>query len=247
MNFFKDKTYIIAGASSGIGKNVAEYLTNEMHANVVLIARRYEMISKLAKELPGNNYAIEYDFCDVENIENIFTELCKKNIAIDGMVYAVGIAPLFKIEDNDYDLMMRTMKVNSLAFGEAGKHMLRAECVNDNASIVAISSIVSLTTTNRQSAYAASKAMLNTYVKYLAKEALGRMRVNAVLPGTVETEMFEKLKLESPDLEKKMKINYPLGVIPKEEISKLVVFLLSDNAKHITGSLFPIDSGYMLK
>ena len=160
----------------------------EMKANVVLIARRYEIISELAKKLPGRNYAIEFDLEKAENVGEIFEKVNEMHITIDGLVYAAGIAPLFKMEDNDYAMMMQTMKVNALAFGELGKYMLCEKCVNSGASIVAISSIVSLVTTNRQSAYAASKTMLNTYVKYLAKEALGKMRVNAVLPGAVRTE-----------------------------------------------------------
>lgn len=247
MSDLKNKVYIVTGASSGIGRNIAEYLTKEMGASVVLIARRYQVVEKLAKSLPGNNYAIKFDFNNVDSVVKIFENLNDNNIKVDGLVYAAGIAPLFKIEENDYDMIMQTIKVNALAFAEFGKFMLKENCVNSHASIVAISSIVSLVTTNRQSAYASSKAMLNTYVRYLAKEAVGKMRVNAVLPGIVETEMYNQLKEESPGLEEKTKKNQPLGSIPKEQISKLVAFLLSDDAQYITGSLLAIDGGYMLK
>ena len=247
MEGLKNKTYIITGASSGIGKNIAEYLTQEMQANVVLIARRYEIIKKMAEELPGENYAFSFDFNQSDKVGSIFNYLKENNILVDGMVYAAGIAPLFKLEENEYDAMMQTMHVNALSFAEMGKYMLQGQCTVEHAAIVAVSSIVSLVTSNRQSAYAASKTMLNTYVKYLAKEALGRMRVNAVLPGAVETELYDKLKSESFEFEEKIKRNYPLGVIPKEQVSKLVAFLLSQDAEYITGALYTIDSGYMLR
>lgn len=246
MNSLKNKTYIIAGASSGIGKNIAEYLTQKCSANVILIARRYEVIQSLTKKLPGNNYAIEFDFNNIEQIAEIFSKIQDWNIKVDGLVYSAGIAPLFAIKENNPIEAEMTMRVNALAFVECGKYMLTSECVNKNAAMVAVSSIVSMATTNRQSAYAASKAMLNTYVKYLAKEALEKMRVNAVLPGVVETEMYAALREKSENLDQRTKENQPLGIIPAEQVSKLVTFLLSEDAKFITGSLYTIDGGYLL-
>lgn len=244
---FSGKTFLVAGASSGIGKNVSEYLTKEAGANVVLVARRSEIISKLAEILPGNNYAITYDFSDLENIGDIFNECLKNNIELDGVVYSVGIAPLYMMKDNDSEKAIATMTVNALAFAEMGKYMLDSKCMKKNASIVVISSIISLIVTNRQSAYAASKAMLNTYVKYLAKEALGKMRVNAILPGVVETELYQKLKSLSENLEEKTKKDQPLGIIPPEKISKMVEYLLSEDAEFVTGSFFTIDGGFLVK
>lgn len=247
MQCFKNKTYIITGASSGVGKNVAEYLTKQLNANVILIARRKEIIDRLADMLPGNNYAIEFDLTNTERIGEIFEILEKKDVYVDGLVYAAGIAPLQKLEDNEYDLMMETMKINVLSFAEMGKYMLQSKCVRNEGAVVAVSSIVSLVASNRQSAYASSKAMLNTYVKYFAKEALGKLRVNAVLPGAIETEMYQKLREQTDNFDEKMKRNYPLGVIPVDRISKLIVYLLSDDADFITGSLFNIDGGFLLK
>lgn len=242
-----DKNYIIVGASSGIGKNVAKFLTENCGANVILVARREDIITKMAYELKGDNFAIKYDLEDLENIEYIF-EICHKNgYKLDGMVYSAGVSPLFNIAENDVKLMEKVMKVNVLAFVELGKYMLNDKYSNKGASIVAISSIVSLLTTNRQSVYAASKAMLNTYVRYLAKEAIGKMRVNAILPGVVETEMYLELKQKSQNLDEKTKQNQPLGIIPVEKISKMVLYLLSDDASYITGSLFNMDGGYLIR
>ncbi|RGY94784.1 SDR family oxidoreductase [Clostridium sp. AM58-1XD] len=244
---FSGKTFLIAGASSGIGKNVAEYLTKETGANVVLVARRKEILSNLAEILPGNNYAIAYDFSDLANIGEIFDDCLKNNISLDGVVYSAGIAPLYWMRDNDNKKAIETITVNALAFGEMGKYMLNSKCMKKNASVVVISSIVSLVVTNRQSAYAASKSVLNTYVKYLAKEALGKMRVNAILPGVVETELYQELRSQSKNLEEKTNRNQPLGIIPPQKISKMVEYLLSEDSDFVTGSLFIIDGGFLLK
>ena len=174
MNEVQNKTYLIVGASSGIGKGIAEYLTTEIGANVVLVARRYEIIKELAENLPGNNYAIACDISVLENVEKIFDECEEKNIGIDGVVYAAGIAPLFSLKDNNRTEMLQTMNVNALAFAEVASCMLNAKCIKENCSVVAISSIVSQTVTNRQSAYAASKSMLNTYVQYFCFQSYFR-------------------------------------------------------------------------
>lgn len=247
MGQFTGKTFLIIGASSGIGKNTAEFLTEEMDASVVLAARRKDIITGMAKSLPGNNLAVVQDVTDLEHVGNIFEECEACGISLDGMVYSAGIAPLFSIEENDTASMLDTIKVNALAFAELGKYMLTSSCVNKDSSIVAVSSVVSLATTYRQSAYAASKAMLNTYVKYLAKEAIGRLRVNAVLPGVVETEMYQKLREQSENLDEKTRKNQPLGIIPPDKVSRLIAYLLSEDAEYITGSLFLMDGGFLLK
>lgn len=246
MSSFSGKTFLIAGASSGIGKNAAEFLTQSLGANVVLVARRTNIITEMARKLPGSNYAITYDFMDLEHVGDVFAEFEQQKIYLDGIVYSAGIAPLYALKDNDTEHTMDTMKINALAFAEIAKASLNSTCMHEQASIVAVSSIVSLAVTNRQSAYAASKTMLNTYVKYFAKEALGRYRVNAILPGAVETEMYQKLREQSTDFDEKMKRNYPLGVIPVEKISKLIAYLLSEDSSYITGSLIQIDSGFLL-
>lgn len=238
------RTYMILGASSGIGKNIAEYLTKEKKCNVVLVARNEKKLNELAEELPGNNLAIAYDLKDLAHIDRIFETCMDRHLVLDGVVYSAGIAPLFSIEDNDPEQIMETIKINVLAFSEIGKCLLHYDCVSNNCAVVAISSIVSQTVTNRQSAYAASKAMLNTYVRFLAREGIHRLRVNAILPGAVRTELLQEMFSQSEGLEERMQKYYPLGIIPVDRISKLAAYLLSDDADHITGSLIEMDSGY---
>lgn len=247
MNKLIDKTYMVIGASSGIGKGIAEYLTQELGANVVLVARRKEIITELAQNFPGKNMAISCDIRELERIGDIFSECERAGVCLDGIVYSAGVAPLCALKDNDAENVLDTIKVNALGFAEVAKYLLNTKCVVKGASVVAISSVVSQVTTNRQSTYASSKAMLNTYVKYFAKEALGKMRVNAVLPGIVETEMYERLREQSENLDEKTKKNQPMGIIPIDRVAKLVAFLLSDDSDYMTGSLVFLDGGFLLR
>lgn len=247
MSLWADRTYMIIGASSGMGKCIAEYLTQEMGANVVLVARRQKIIEEMAVRLPGDNFAIPCDVKELGKIENVFVECESKGICLNGLIYSAGVAPLCSLKDNNTEEMLDAMKVNALGFAEVAKQMLNTECFEENASVVAISSTVSQVTTNRQSAYAASKTMLNTYVKFFAKEALGKFRVNAIIPAAVETEMYQKLRTQSDNLDEKTKRSQPLGIIPVDRVAKVVKFLLSDDSDYMTGSFLVLDGGYLLK
>ena len=242
----KGKTYLITGASSGIGKAIAEYLTINEGANVVLIARNSAVINKMADELPGDNIAFEFDLEKIEDIEKIFIYCNKNRVRLDGMVYAAGIAPLFSIEENDIKAAETTMRINAMAFLECARCFQNEVYSNNKSSIVAISSILSEVVTYRQSAYAASKVALNTYVKFLAKEFIHKMRVNSVLLSVVNTPIYEKLAKQSCNFEKNTEKKQPLGVIETLEVSEFVAFLLSEKSKYITGSLMKMDSGFTL-
>lgn len=210
MRGFSGKTVLVVGASSGIGKAAAERLA-DAGASVVLVARREGVIREMAQRLPGSNLAVPCDMKDLGSIEGIFGECVRRAVRIDGAVYSAGTAPLCALKDNDIETMCDTVKVNALAFAQMAKCMLNSPCMAQGASVVAMSSVASVAISNRQSAYGSSKAMLNAYVKRFAKEALGRFRVNAVLPGAVGTQMYEELKKQSEGLEERLKRDQPLS------------------------------------
>ena len=96
-------------------------------------------------------------------------------------------------------------------------------------------------TDGRQSVYGSSKAALEETVRCLAKELMLRhIRVNAVALGAVQTELYKKLECENTSLGNR----YPLGVIPLEEVSGLILQLLSDDAAYMTGSILKMDAGH---
>ena len=140
--------------------------------------------------------------------------------------------------------MKRVIVLNAFSFVELGKYFSMKKYSNNESAIVAVSSIASILNDPGMVQYSASKAALNAEVKTMAKEFMKRkIRVNAILPANVNTEMFTSgVDVIEGFMEKALE-RQPLGIIDPEQIAYLAEFLLSENAKYITGELFVISGG----
>lgn len=245
------KNYLIVGASSGIGEACVHKLANEAD-NLILVGRNVKKLNMLKEQYTGtiNIYPVFYDLLDLEHIKSIFKVCSDHKIKFNGMVYSSGMDGTWPVKANDTSTMQQMMTVNCFAFVELAKTFYSKRYSNDGASIVAISSIASLTSEIGMSSYCASKAALNSYVKTMSKEFIRRrIRVNAVLPAGVSTPMAEKkdsLLAGITDLgtENIPSANLqPLGMIPSDMIASQVQYLLSDNAGYITGELLTVSAG----
>lgn len=243
LNQLKNKNILITGSTSGIGHEIACQF-DQQGANLVLVGRTKEKLEKMEKEFNGNTAAVLYDLSDLENIEEIFRQ-CKAKIGkLDGMVHCAGSIEMNLIRANDIKAMKRQMDVNAFSFFELGKYFSMKKYSNNNSSIVAISSVAVFLNDPGMVQYSASKAALNAAVKTMAKEFIKRkIRVNAILPANVNTEMFTSgIGAIENFLEDALK-RQPLGIIEPEQIAYLTEFLLSDNAKYITGELAVVGGG----
>lgn len=239
--------YMITGASSGIGESCARMLAAD-NVTLFLVARNIHKLNKLSEELPGTVVPIQYDLRNLDNIKSIFEIVREKKCKLNGLVYSAGMNADCPIKVNSVILMKETMTVNAFAFLEMGKFFYSKKYSIDGASIVAISSIASLTCEKGMTIYSASKAALNAMVKSMSKEFLRRkIRVNAILPAAVDTPMSaEKMNVlagvarESVPNEEGLQ---SLGVIPSTNIACCVNMLLGDTAMYITGELLTIGAG----
>ena len=138
-------------------------------------------------------------------------------------------------------MMIETMTVNAMSFVEFSKYFIKKKYSNDGASIVAISSNATRSVAAGMCTYTASKAALEAEIQVLSKEIVKRkMRVNGIAPACVRTEMVENapfLSIES------IENNQPLGIIEPESVASLTSYLLSDEARYITGITVPITAG----
>ncbi len=244
------KNYIITGASSGIGEACVKLLANE-NTRQIIIGRNTTKLNELSSELPGEIIPITYDLENLSDIKTVFEPCSKKGFKLDGMVYCAGIDGTWPIKANSLETMQKIMTVNCFAFVEMCKHFYSKRISNDDSSIVAISSIASLTAEKGMVAYSMSKGALNVAVKTASKEfARRRIRGNAILPAGVQTpmadakgELLSGIDSSTESAGQVQENPQPYGMIPRENIAEQVLYLLSDKTNYITGETLVVGAG----
>lgn len=252
-------TYLITGASSGIGAACAQKLSSEGHT-LILVSRNLQKLKRFAETLTSKVFCFAYDLDDIYNIHLIFN-YCKDNgLKLDGMVYSAGINADVPIKVCTPELFEKVMRVNCIAFAEMGKHFYSKRYSNDYSRIVAISSSASISSDKGMGPYSASKAALNSIVKTMSKEFCRRgILVNALLPAGVLTPMatvkIETLTGKAFDLKNAIeeiesspiKIYegeaQPYGIITPNNLSVIVKYLISSENRYVTGALIPVSAG----
>jgi len=232
------KNVLITGASGGIGTSIAaKCIEDGFHP--ILSARNLQKFNELAQ-----NSATFFEM-DLMNAD-IILEKVKQLPILDAVVLNAGIvkvAPLQYLKDEDLDIMMQTNLISNIKIIRA---LLKEKKLNKGASIVFISSISTVRATIANSVYNVTKGGLNAFTKSMALElAPKQIRVNAILPGFIETNILGGSQTESQH--SKHLTKYPLGRFGKpEDVSEVVSFLISDKSSWITGSLIAVDGGFSL-
>lgn len=249
MNLFslEHKNILISGASSGIGASCS-VICSEMGANIILIGRsQIKLCQTLEKLKPGDHSLVSYDLTNVEGIEQALKQLLNKYGKIHGFIHSAGIditKPLNSLRLNDYHAIMNT---NVISGFEIARVLSKKQfCAVEGASYIFISSVFGIVGSSGTIAYSASKGALLSGCRSMALElATKKIRVNCISPAIIRTELVEKLFSELPEeAEGIIKSKHPLGFGSPEDVANACVFLLSDEAKWITGSNLVIDGGY---
>lgn len=240
------KNILITGASSGIGHAIAHYL-GEHGANLIVVARRKEKLESLQKELNSNMLIFPCDLDEVAHVDKIF-QFCKsQEKKLDGIVHCAGQTIFMPLKVNNIEKMRHLMRLHVEVLAQICKFASSKRYVNDDASIVAISSISASSGYKGTTAYSASKAAMNTLIKSAAMELSYRnIRINAIAPATVGTETYFAGIREMKEIEDFVKEKQPLGLINPIDLAYLAEFLLSDKSKYISGDIIKISAGYVL-
>lgn len=250
-----NKNVLITGGNRGVGKGISVAMA-QCGANVAIMARDEETSKQTVKKISeyGGKHKFYYgDITDLEGAREVVNEVIKDYEKIDVLVNNAGIARHFEVLQMDDDLSDWYDVINVNLNGTfnmcylVGKKMKKSK----DGSIINISSNAAEIVNKPQfsSSYNSSKAAMNMLTKCLAEEwTRYGIRVNAIAPGYTDTDLTDGSKEEGTESHK----DFWLSQMPADrfnkpiEIGALAVFLASEAAEQIVGTINTIDGGYML-
>jgi NAD(P)-dependent dehydrogenase (short-subunit alcohol dehydrogenase family) len=238
-----NKTILVTGASSGIGKETAIQIA-KMKGRVIATARNKEHLEQLLNILDGDEHSMFV--CDLTNDQNIL-ELIKELPNIDGIAHCAGIVQSFPIAYLNRKKIDETFNLNVYGTIQLISGLLKEKKINSFGSIVCMSSISAFHPHVGGSMYSAAKAAIESFSKTLAIEnASKKIRSNTIAAAMVYTPMYEQAELLAKEsLENHIK-KYPLGVGSTKDIANAMIYLLSPASKWITGTTLVMDGGLLL-
>lgn len=244
MGVFKDQVVVVTGASKGLGVGLATAFAEE-GARLALCSRSFDELTRLADQIGKGARPYYLDVRDVDSIRQCFATIEREMGPIEVLVNNAGMGnpiPAVDVTEADWDWMMDlNLKGTFFCCQEAAKRMLGRK----RGKIVNISSQASVVAIEHESVYCASKGGLNMLTKTLAVEwAPSNVTVNAVGPTFIRTPGTAE-RLDDPATAASILSRIPRGrYATAEDVASAVLFLASDGASMITGTLLLVDGGW---
>lgn len=246
---FKNKSAIVTGASSGIGRAVAERLSSE-GASIIAVGRDKGRLEALNDALTSSGGKIQSIACDLSKPENR-AYLCESvgkmlDGGIDVLVNAAGVHSVRPVAGNTSALWREMMELNVVAPSDIIAKLIPKFITG--SSVVNISSVAGLMASPGSSVYASTKAALISFTRSAAVELAHRgIRVNAVLPGLVKTAMMDNmLRFFTKEQRTEIERRHLMGYGTPEDVAAAVAFIASSESKWITGCSLVTDGGFSI-
>ncbi|KAK9482170.1 hypothetical protein V1527DRAFT_35894 [Lipomyces starkeyi] len=244
-----NKVILITGALAGIGRATALAFAREEHAQIVISGRREQDGKQLANEIRALGAEAEFIYTDVRNeddVRNLIDKTVERFGRLDVAVNNAGTegtpGPIVSQTEDSY---RSTFDTNVLGVILAVKHELRVMSTQGRGSIINVSSVVGHKPFAGVSIYVASKHAVEGLTLSVALEAAASgVRVNAVAPGPIQTGMLDRFTGGNEENKAGLASSVPLKRVgTAEEVAQTIVFVASDNASFITGTVLSVDGG----
>lgn len=240
---------LVTGGSAGIGRATAALLA-ELGARVALCGRDAARLTTALGSLPGEGHrAIRFDLADTDAIPAWMKAEAQANGPFDGLVHCAGVQAGKPVRSVDRAFFDRIMHVNLLSALALARGLRQGGCNSGRGAIVLLSSVAASIGQPGNVVYSAGKGGLEAATRGLAMELLrDGIRVNAVAPAMVETEMMDRFRQTTTNEQfEAIRAAHPMGFGRPRDVAGAIAFLLSEASRWITGVVLPVDGGYLAR
>jgi NAD(P)-dependent dehydrogenase (short-subunit alcohol dehydrogenase family) len=244
-----NKIVLITGATSGIGFATTEILLKDGYKVYAAGRDKFKFENYYNSRYKNMLIFYQIDLRDIYEIEGIYNFIQLRGDKLNGLVHCAGVEETIPLSLYSSQKVKSIFELNVFSTIELLRLFSKKKYSEDKASVVLISSVMGVLGQSGKVGYCATKASILGVVKASALELVKReIRVNAILPGIVNTPMSKKLFDElGEESVKKIKDMHPLGIGEVKDVVPAIKFLLSEDSRWITGQNIVIDGGYSIQ
>jgi meso-butanediol dehydrogenase / (S,S)-butanediol dehydrogenase / diacetyl reductase len=245
----RNKTVLVTGAGTGIGRAIALACARE-GAKVALVGRRRELLEAVAKDASGAPLVLAADVSQQGDIDRILGQTAAHFGGLDVLVNNAGILHIGTAEEITEEQWDQTFNINVRGLWLLSRSVLPYMRKAGGGSIINVASVLGINGARKRAAYASSKGAVVLLTKCMAVDyGHENIRANALCPSFVETDLTAEVIRKAPDPNavraERISVHPMRRLGQPEDMAGLAVFLASDESSWVTGAVLPVDGGYL--